>query len=618
MKKILLLFVFILSVYAYSQPPTKTDSLTALIKKTDSALHKGKLLLKRSKLLTTSSTNDSYNDAISALQVATTENDKSTQLEALTQLSAVFFVKENFQKALDYDNQALALAEKENDNIGKINAYKSMSRNQKALGNIKESVANAEKAKEIAIENKLPQELASINNALGVAYRNNNDFQKSLNVLNEALTQTKSKKLIALLKMNKANTLTEMMRLDEAIENHLESLNINEELNDTKGKQQVYNNLGNLFKKAKQYDKSIHYIQKSIKISQANNSKLSTAIGYDNLATVYDLANKKDSIIWYRKNAIAIFESIKDEKNAARSYHNLGNYYLLHNQLAAAEKYLLIALKKRIQINAPFDIASTKTELGILYDKKKQFDKAEFFLNEAKILLEDIVSDKKEEFLQAYSNHFKWKGELETALKIKDEQLLLKDSLLHETEIIDVIKKENDFVVESQNQKIVKLQSVEENLSKSKVIYGILIFLVFLLALYSFVRWKKSDFKKRKIMSEKLLIEDKHSLIVEELKSVKQLVNEGYLILKNNKKVYLNELEYIKAEDHYLEVFTKSKNELVRGTISEILLQLPPNFSQSHRSFLVNKNYIKTINTKEILLKNNVVIPLTRKYKGNF
>ena len=88
---------------------------------------------------------------------------------------------------------------------------------------------------------------------------------------------------------------------------------------------------------------------------------------------------------------------------------------------------------------------------------------------------------------------------------------------------------------------------------------------------------------------------------------------EDYVILKNNKKIYLNELAYIKSEDHYLEFYTQSKKEMVRGTISEILEQLPPNFEQSHRSYIINKNYIETKNSSEIVLKNLPILKKNRK-----
>lgn len=615
---LLIFFLVINSLLSVGQQNAKKDSLTVLINNVDNQKQKAKLLLKRSKTITNTETENAYNDAALALEIAKNENDKATQVDALTQISNIYTLKENFQKAIEFDNQILFLFEKENDNVGKINTYKSLSRNQKSLGDIKSAVRSAEKAKEIALNNNLTQELSSINNALGVAYRNNNEFSKSLNSLNEGITQTNNKKLLALLHMNKANTLTELMRLDEAIESHLESLKINEQLNDSRGKQQVYNNLGSLFKKAKQYEKSIQYFRKSLRIAEENKSKLSIGLAYDNLATLYDLSKKKDSIIWYRKNAISIFESLKDEKNTARSYHNLGVYQLLNNQLKEAEQNLKIALQKRIAINVPIDIASTKTNLGIVYDKLNQFDKAETLLLNANELLKSVATDKKEEFLQAFSNHYKLKGDFVTALDLKEQQLNLKDSLIHKSEIITVLKQENDFVVNDKNKKIKKLESVENNLYKSKIIYGILIFLVFILALYSFIRWKKSDYSKKKLFSEKQEIETEHSVISEELKKIKKLVLEDYLILKNNNKIYLNELLYIMSEDHYLEIYTSTKKEIVRGSISDILSQLPPNFSQSHRSYIVNRNYIYKINTNNLVLKNNTKIPLTRKFKKDF
>jgi tetratricopeptide (TPR) repeat protein len=624
MKKMFPIIFLFFTINTFSQQ-SKTDSLSVLIEKSENNSEKAKLLLKRSKSYAPIKTVEPYNDAILALELSKKDNDFKTQIETYNQLSGVATRKDDYQKAIDFDLLALSLSEKENNVLGKINAYKNISRNQKSLGKIKEAVANAEKAKQTAVDNNLTQEYASLNNNLGVIYRNNNQFQESLVVLDEGILQTKNKKLLALMFMNKANTLTELIRLDEAVDNHLQSLKINEELKDEKGKQQVFNNLGNLFKKAKQYDKSIQYYQKSLKIAKANNIESSVALGYDNMATVYDLAKKKDSIIWFRKKAISIFESLNDEKNIARSYHNLGNYQLLHNDLIEAEKNLIIALQKRTKINVPFDIASSKTMLGSLYDKKNQSDKAEKLLLEAKELLKDVATDKKEDLLMMLSEHYKLKGELEKALKTKEEQLFLKDSLLHATEIINVVVKENKYVSDIQKKEIKSLKSIENKFAQNKIVYGILIFLVFLLALYSFVRWKKSDYNRKKILNEKQKIEqqksvaeEKHFSVLEELTSVKKLVSEDHIVLKNNAKVYLNELVYIKSEDHYLEVFTKTKKEFLRGTIAEILLQLPPNFAQTHRSYIVNKNFIHATNVSNIVLSIDISIPLTRKFKENF
>ena len=226
--------------------------MTVLIDKSENNVEKAKLLLKRGKSYPSIKTTELYNDALLALELAKSIKEVTIQIDVYNLLSGIAFRKDDYQQAIDFDLLALSLSENENHIFGIINAYKNINRSQKALGKLKESVSNAEKAKQIAVVNNLKNEYANINNNLGVAYRNNNQFQESLLALNDGILQTKNKKLLALLHMNKANTLTELMRLDKAVDSHLTSLTINEELKYEKGKQQVYNNIGNLFKKAKQ------------------------------------------------------------------------------------------------------------------------------------------------------------------------------------------------------------------------------------------------------------------------------------------------------------------------------------------------------------------------------
>ncbi|WP_123906867.1 MULTISPECIES: LytR/AlgR family response regulator transcription factor [unclassified Chryseobacterium] len=151
-----------------------------------------------------------------------------------------------------------------------------------------------------------------------------------------------------------------------------------------------------------------------------------------------------------------------------------------------------------------------------------------------------------------------------------------------------------------------------------RVVYFTIAVTAFLLALYSFIRWKKIDIKRKRLLSEKQTIEVQHTETLEELQKVKQLVIEDHIVLKNKTRIYLNELVYIKSEGHYLEFYTVKKKEFLRGNISEIITQLPPNFVQSHRSYIVNRNYVISHNTTTVFLKGNYEIPLSRKYKSIF
>ncbi len=52
-----------------------------------------------------------------------------------------------------------------------------------------------------------------------------------------------------------------------------------------------------------------------------------------------------------------------------------------------------------------------------------------------------------------------------------------------------------------------------------------------------------------------------------------------------------------------------------RNHLKNVSAQLPPNFVKVHRSYIVNKNYIKVINSNSLLLQSNVEIPVSRTFK---
>ncbi|MFY7731070.1 MAG: LytR/AlgR family response regulator transcription factor, partial [Flavobacterium sp.] len=201
---------------------------------------------------------------------------------------------------------------------------------------------------------------------------------------------------------------------------------------------------------------------------------------------------------------------------------------------------------------------------------------------------------------------------LDLEAKINDEQ---QNIAIHETE--------QKYNVQEKDKKISSLQEFKDKFYKNRLIFGVLLLLVFLLALYSFVRWKKVDYYKKKLQSEKLqvqeekqVIEEVHLKTVEELEKVKKIVTEGHIILKDNTKVYLADLMYVKAEDHYLNLYSKDgKKHFVRGKISDILNELPPNFLKCHRSYIVNTNYINTYGKGAVILKNKEKIPVSRNFK---
>ncbi len=83
-------------------------------------------------------------------------------------------------------------------------------------------------------------------------------------------------------------------------------------------------------------------------------------------------------------------------------------------------------------------------------------------------------------------------------------------------------------------------------------------------------------------------------------------------------KVKLHEILYLEALKDYTLVVTTQKRHCVLSSIGTLLKEEHfQSFVRIHRSFAVQKQFVKKINPYEVELNNNVLIPIGRSYKDN-
>ena len=81
-------------------------------------------------------------------------------------------------------------------------------------------------------------------------------------------------------------------------------------------------------------------------------------------------------------------------------------------------------------------------------------------------------------------------------------------------------------------------------------------------------------------------------------------------------KVNLHDILYLEALKDYTLIITTQKRHCVLFSLGNLLKEIHfQSFVRIHRSFAVQKQFIKTIKTSEVELINNCVIPLGRSYK---
>ncbi|WP_010517220.1 LytR/AlgR family response regulator transcription factor [Croceivirga radicis] len=80
-------------------------------------------------------------------------------------------------------------------------------------------------------------------------------------------------------------------------------------------------------------------------------------------------------------------------------------------------------------------------------------------------------------------------------------------------------------------------------------------------------------------------------------------------------RIQFSDIQFIKADNVYLEVNTVDKKFLVRSPLKDYLEKLPKNkFFRAHKSYIVNVDHIDAINSKDIMINNNL-IPISKEFK---
>ena len=90
----------------------------------------------------------------------------------------------------------------------------------------------------------------------------------------------------------------------------------------------------------------------------------------------------------------------------------------------------------------------------------------------------------------------------------------------------------------------------------------------------------------------------------------------NHLVIKKGKKILkLNyeEIYYLISFDHYIDVHTKEGVVTFKQKIGEVEQQLPQKqFCRCHRSYIVNLKYVNQIFRNEIILENDIKIPISK------
>ncbi len=178
-----------------------------------------------------------------------------------------------------------------------------------------------------------------------------------------------------------------------AIGNYLNSLHYFKLSANVIGQARVYNNIGNLYLTI-DYDQSLDYLEKGLKIATDQGNTKLIASAYLNIGNVY--LRKKNfslSLDYYNKSQ-QLFSKLNEPVNLISCLQNVGVIYYKLKQYDKAEELLLQANHEAKLKDLNTSIGIVDLTLSSLYIEKKMYPEAQKFLDEG-IAYAQVTKDEK-------------------------------------------------------------------------------------------------------------------------------------------------------------------------------------------------------------------------------
>lgn len=357
--------------------------------------------------------------------------------------------------------------------------------------------------------------IARTTNYLGVYYNFTSEYKKADSILSIVLKQYAeigdSIQMCAIMN-NKANALKSMGNYREALETHMTSLKLKEQLNDTEESIAAsYWNVGNLQGDIGNYEASNEYYNKAKVIYEKLNLEQDLKSISNNIAINLNTMGHYEESIPLFLEAIAYNKANNYNNDLAGAYDNIGSAYYNLDSIAVAKSYYEKSLAISKNYGETSLIGLNYRHLGEVYMKENKPKIAlDYYKKALKISEETGTSKKKITDYLRLSQAYSALGQFENAYKNHVDYHKLHDEILNEENIermnqleisYQTEKKEKELAIQKTEIEVLK-QKEEVSKNRQRLLgIGSLSFLLFAGALFYGLRQKM---KRNKLEREKL------------------------------------------------------------------------------------------------------------------
>lgn len=268
-------------------------------------------------------------------------------------------------------------------------------------------------------------------------------------------------------KINSCNTIGNSYYLEgdynSALDYYLQALKLVEETGDKKGIANSMMGIGNIYSAQGNNKLSLEYQLKSLKLRQELNDKDGISACYNNIGIIYMELKDYDTALDYQLKSMKLKEETNDKKGISSNLGNIGSiYYQLENYPVALE-YQLKAFELRKELNNKKGIAMSYIDLGNIYEKQGKYEEAiQSQLNAIKTAKEVGYKLALEGAYLSISSSYEKLNNTKDALEYYKLFKAVKDSIFNKENSAKLIEMQTKFDSEQKEKEIVLLTKAKE------------------------------------------------------------------------------------------------------------------------------------------------------------
>ncbi len=426
----------------------------------------------------------------------------SMKVKTMNLMSYYFYIRETYDSAKKYGEQALSLATNLKYKIGMVVANENVGSIAFRMGKYSDALQIFLQAYQIANEINYMKGISHVTNDLGLLAFYTGDYPSALKYYIESIKikeKLGNKEAIANTYNNMVDVYTEEGDIEDGRVYLNKVLKIDHEINDSLGLAFTYASLGDNYLRSAKVDSALFFENKANEIGKILNSKIVEAYSSAYLGDIFMNEGKKEDAFTSYQKALAVADSINDKEIIAMVYFNLGEVCVKLQRFPEASSFYAQSL----------DIA------------KKINDKKKIMQGYLALTHYDSISGNQNAVLSHYKLYITYRDSIfsvSAAHKIENEKLT------YENEEQQALAKK-DF----ENKQAIAKEESEKKIQRQKILRDVFIGGFGLALIFSLVFFRQRvRIGKEKKRSEDLLLNILPAETAEELKSKGSTVAKDY------------------------------------------------------------------------------------------